>query len=660
MRRPAFDRRLARPSVLLGLSILALLAVCAIGAPWLAPHDPHGINPSLKFLPPVWEQSGQREYLLGTDQLGRDLLSRLIYGARNSLMIAGSAVALAAAFGGLVGLIAGYARGAVDALLMRLADVQLAFPFILLALAILAVSETKTALRIIIVLAIADWVIQARVVRARVLVEREREYVSAARALGASHLRTMFRYILPTVLPTLIVIAMIELAILMVVEAILAFLGLGIDPPGISWGTILADGRVNIAIAWWMLAFPGVAIFLAVLGVNLFADGLADVLDPRLKITGRFGRRLQLAGRFGRSPVTPAPEGGAAAGASADGKLLSVRGLRTEFPEKGGVVVAVYDVGFDIAPGERLGIVGESGSGKTVTALSIIGLVDAPGHVTAGSIRLKGEELVGRPIRFMNKVRGNRIAMIFQDPGTSLNPSLKIGYQIAEAIRLHQKTDRNEASKRVLDALRLVNISDPERVADAYPFQLSGGMQQRAMIAMALSCHPELLIADEPTTALDVTTQAQILRELDALVRRLNTGVMLITHDLGVIAEFTDRTVVMYAGTVCEVADTEKIVTDPKHPYTKGLLEAVLALDDPRRSAATAIPGEPVDPRDRPPGCPFASRCRHVMDVCRSVYPEPRPADDGRPVACHLYPADAAGARTESDDARAAADREPA
>jgi peptide/nickel transport system permease protein len=625
-------RRLARPSVLAGAAILLLLVACAVAAPWVAPHDPHAIRTPLRFLPPAWQEGGQAAYPLGTDQLGRDLLSRLVYGARTSLLIATAAVALSATAGVLLGLAAGYFRGPLDTLVMRLADVQLAFPFILLALAILAVSGEKTALRIVIVLAVADWVIHARVIRGRVLVEREREYVRAARALGASHPRVMLLYILPVILPTAIVIATLELAVLMLVESILAFLGLGIDPPGISWGTILADGRVNVAIAWWMLAFPGAAVFLAVLGVNLLADGLADVLDPRLKLTGRYTRWRRAWRR--RRPAPPAPHGRDPSA----GALLEVRGLRVEFPTDDGVVTAVRDVSFALAPGGRLGIVGESGSGKSVTALSVIGLLDAPGQVTAGSIRFKGRELLGLPERQLNRVRGGEIAMIFQDPATSLNPTLKVGYQVAEAVTLHRPgVDHRAAREQAVEVLRLVGIRDPQRVADAYPFQISGGMQQRAMIAMALSCSPDLLIADEPTTALDVTTQDQILRELDALVERLGTGVILISHDLSVVAEFTDHTVVMYAGTVCETGPTGALVRDPRHPYTQALLAAVDELDVTERGRLGVIPGDPPDPRERPPGCPFAPRCPQAMEVCQVEEPAPRRLAGDEIVACHLY-----------------------
>jgi oligopeptide/dipeptide ABC transporter ATP-binding protein len=636
-------RRLRRPSVAIGLAIVLLLLGCALFAGLLAPHDPNAIDPKQKFLPPAWAAGGDWSNLLGTDQLGRDVLSRLIHGARTSLMIAGAAVVIAAVVGIALGMLSGFYRGWVDTVIMRLADVQLAFPFILLALAILAVSDTKSAVRIILVLAIADWVIHARVVRSRVLVEREKEYVRGARALGASDARIMLRYILPSVLPTALVIALIELAVLMLLESILAFLGLGIDPPAVSWGTVLADGRENVAIAWWMLVFPGMAIFLAVLAINLVADGLADVLDPRLKLTGRFARgaarrRARPAAPAAAEGGAPAVAGAAAAGAAAasggDPPLLAVEGLRVEFPLTDGPVVrAVEEVSFSLRAGERLGIVGESGSGKSVSALAVMGLLDAPGRVAAGSVRLRGRELLDCSERQLNKVRGRELAMIFQDPGSSLNPVFKIGWQVAEAIELHQECGKGEARRRAIEALRLVNIRDPERVADCYPFEVSGGMQQRVMIAMALSCRPGLLIADEPTTALDVTTQAQILRELDALVERLGTGVVLITHDLGVVAEFTDRTLVMYAGTVCESGPTDRVVEDPRHPYTRALLEAVGELEG-EAPVAAPVRGEPLDPRERPPGCPFAPRCPLAMDVCRTE--APRLVDEGgeRAVAC--------------------------
>jgi len=572
-------RRLLRPGVVVGLLLIALLLACTLFADWIAPHSPTRMAPALKYLPPIWLEGSDPRYLLGTDQLGRDVLSRLIHGARTSLFIAVSAVMIATAFGVTVGLLAGYFRGWVDVVIMRIADIQLAFPFILLALAILSVTEVKSALTIIIVLAFADWVIHARIVRGRVLVEREKEYVRGARALGASNLRIMFLYVLPAILPTVIVIAMIELAVLMLVESILSFIGLGIDPPAISWGTALADGRRSLGNAWWMMVFPGVAIFLAVLAINLVADGLADVLDPRLKLSGiyrRADRSKALA-----SPRTMEQK---------ESPLLVVNNLSVMFPlDDGGSVSAVKAVSFAVKAGERLGIVGESGSGKSVTAMTVMGLLDSAGYISSGSIRLKGRELVGSSERELNRVRGRGMAMIFQDASTALNPVFRVGWQIEEAILLHQKVSRSQARKNALDLLRMVNIAEPERVAQSYPFEISGGMQQRAMIAIALSCGPDLLIADEPTTAVDVTTQAQILRELDALIARLGTGVILISHDLGVIAEFTDRVLVMKDGEVVESGPTAEIVAAPRHPYTQQLLAAVRSLEGEEPTGEKAV-----------------------------------------------------------------------
>jgi ABC-type dipeptide/oligopeptide/nickel transport system ATPase component len=242
-------------------------------------------------------------------------------------------------------------------------------------------------------------------------------------------------------------------------------------------------------------------------------------------------------------------------------------------------VQAVKDASFALEAGERLGIVGESGSGKSVTAMTVMGLLDSAGRIASGSVRLKGRELIGLSETELNRIRGRGMAMIFQDAATALNPVFRVGWQIEEAILLHQPVSRAEARRMALDMLRMVNIAEPERVAQSYPFEISGGMQQRAMIAIALSCRPDLLIADEPTTALDVTTQAQILRELDALIARLGTGVVLISHDLGVIAEFTERVLVMKDGEVVESGRTADVVAAPRHPYTQQLLAAVRRLE---------------------------------------------------------------------------------
>ena len=299
--------------------------------------------------------------------------------------------------------------------------------------------------------------------------------------------------------------------------------------------------------------------------------------------------------------------------------LIEVSNLQTHFPTRAGLVRAVNDVSFHIDEGELLGLVGESGCGKSITALSIMRLIYPPGRIAAGSITFKGEELTKTSEDRMRDIRGNDIAMIFQDPMTSLNPVFTVGEQIAEALRLHRKLDKKAAWAAAIDAMKEVSIPAPERRAADYPHQLSGGMRQRVMIAMALACDPELLIADEPTTALDVTIQAQILELLDELRRTRKLAVLLITHDLGVIAETADRVCVMYTGKIVEESGVGEIFDNPKHPYTRGLLRSVpklTAYNIARSPRLQTIEGTVPSPTDLPKGCHFAPRCEHVMELC--------------------------------------------
>jgi oligopeptide/dipeptide ABC transporter ATP-binding protein len=303
--------------------------------------------------------------------------------------------------------------------------------------------------------------------------------------------------------------------------------------------------------------------------------------------------------------------------------LLRVKDLVTSFRTDEGELRAVDGVSFEVAEGKTLGVVGESGCGKSVTSLSIMRLVPSPpGRVAAGSIELDGRNLLTLSEREMRSIRGNRISMIFQEPMTSLNPVYTVGAQIVEAVRLHQNKSRREARQRAVEMLRLVGIPSPESNADAYPHQLSGGMRQRVMIAMALACEPKLLIADEPTTALDVTIQAQILELLRKLQEQLKMSIILITHDLGVVAEHADDVIVMYAGKVVESASVEQLFAHPKHPYTRGLLESVPRLQRSRTRRLPTIEGMVPDLRDLPSGCRFADRCGFVVDACREKEPE--------------------------------------
>jgi oligopeptide transport system ATP-binding protein len=324
--------------------------------------------------------------------------------------------------------------------------------------------------------------------------------------------------------------------------------------------------------------------------------------------------------------------------------ILEVRNLRTYFSTDDGIVKAVDGVSFALAKGETLGIVGESGCGKSVTSLSVMRLIPSPpGRIMSGDVLLDGASVLEMDQHALRALRGARISMIFQDPMTCLNPFLRVSTQLVETLRLHQKLRRREAKDKAVEMLRMVGIPKPERRIDDYPHQFSGGMRQRVMIAMALSCNPEILIADEPTTALDVTIQAQILEIIKELSRKLGTAVILITHDLGVVSGMCDRINVMYAGRVVERGVTDVIFADPKHPYTRGLIRSVPRLDRGTGERLFSIPGAPPSLIDMPECCPFHPRCEHAMEACRKQYPPETDFGDGHRVHCWLYDAAAAG-----------------
>jgi oligopeptide transport system ATP-binding protein len=320
--------------------------------------------------------------------------------------------------------------------------------------------------------------------------------------------------------------------------------------------------------------------------------------------------------------------------------LLEVNNLKTYFFTRGGVVKAVDDVSLTIKPGETLGVVGESGCGKSVTALSVMRLVaNPPGKIVAGEINLNGENILEMSQEELTELRGSQISMIFQDPMTSLNPVFTVGYQIAETVQRHRKEiSKDQAWKRAIEMLDLVRISDAKRRAKNYPHEFSGGMRQRVMIAIALACNPKLLIADEPTTALDVTIQAQILELMKGLSKEFNTAVMLITHDLGVVAGSCERVNVMYAGHIVESAPVKQVFETPAHPYTVGLLHSIPRLDDQRGIKLTPIAGQPPDLLNPPVGCPYAPRCPKVQSRCRRERPELMPVGRGEQVAACFYP----------------------
>ena len=295
--------------------------------------------------------------------------------------------------------------------------------------------------------------------------------------------------------------------------------------------------------------------------------------------------------------------------------LLEVNDLHTSFYTPAGEVKAVNGISFNLDQGKVLGIVGESGSGKSVTAYSIMQILEKTGKIISGSIKFNGEELVGAGEKAMKHIRGNKISIIFQDPMTSLNPTYTIGHQLMEAILLHTNRNKKQAYDRAVEMLRLVNVNEPEKRMKQYPFEFSGGMRQRVMIAMALACEPDILIADEPTTALDVTIQAQILELMQSLQKELGMAIIMITHDLGVVAQMCDEVIVMYAGSICEQGTADEIFYNPKHEYTKGLMRSIPTLDSDGKKLEP-ITGTPIDLLNMPEGCPFAPRCDAAMKIC--------------------------------------------
>ena len=626
-RKGAWRRAAKDPLVLVSVAYLTLLLLTAAFAPWLAPYDPMSLNVENRLASP------SREHWFGTDNLGRDQFSRVLFGSRIALQAALPTVAFAALLGVVYGLIAGYFGGWVDRIAMRVVDVLDAIPLLMLAIAMVA-ALGRGLNSALIGVALAFSVTYAKLCRGQVLVEREREYVDSARVMGIGHLRIMFREILPNAAAPLIVQTSIFLGLALLVEAMLSFLGLGAAAGEPSWGLMLDDARAYQARQPWLAVFPGLAISVTVLMFNLFGDGLRDAFD----LTGPRGsgrKRGRPAAVEGRRPAAevaapggpdrggslavsrdPGPAAGDLAASSADA-VITVADLRIEFPGPSGRawVPVVRDVTFDVAKTEVFGLVGESGSGKSMTALAMAGLVPTPGVVTDGSVRLGELDLLQLKEKRLNSVRGRRIGMIFQSPMAALSPVHSIGRQISDPLRRHIGLSKKQARERSIELLRRVGVPAPERRIDDYPFQFSGGMAQRAVIAIALAAEPDLLIADEPTTALDVTVQEQVLDLLLGLRDEFGMSILLITHDLGVVADTCDRVAVMYAGQIVELGEVSEAFRSPKHPYTSALLEAMPQVGMEGGRLAT-IPGRVPPAWSWPSGCAFAPRCDHALDAC--------------------------------------------
>ncbi|MEJ1160622.1 dipeptide/oligopeptide/nickel ABC transporter permease/ATP-binding protein [Prosthecomicrobium sp. N25] len=590
--------------------LLVLLIGLALAAPYLPLQNPVRMSVPKRMAPPSWD------FPLGNDEFGRDVLSRIVWGARASLLVAFASAAIASVVGTALGVLGGYLRGTTEFMALRFVDVLLCFPPLLLALLVVTLLGPGVG-TLIPVLALVFIPGFTRVAYAGVLSVRSHEYVEAVRALGAGPGRIMWRTVLPNIGGPILVQFSLVTATAVVLESGLSFLGLGVVPPAPSWGLMIGSARATMTQQPLLLLWPCLALTLTILIMNALCDGLRDLFDPHPEPASLWGRLTGL--RPATDPAAPAPA------------LLDIRDLTLEIPAADYTIRPVRDLSLHVARGETLAIVGESGSGKSLTGLAVMGLLPAVVRPAAGSIRFDGRELLDLDEAALADLRGRSVAMIFQDPMSSLNPVHRVGDQIAEAILAHGRLGRGAAMRKAVDLMASVGIPDPETRARAFPHELSGGMRQRVMIAMAIANDPVLLIADEPTTALDVTIQAQVLELLADLKTRLDLAMIFVSHSLPVVASIADRVVVLYAGELVEEGPTAAVFARPRHPYTAALLAS--APDDSGR-APKPIEGTVPAPNEIPPGCVFAPRCALRVAACEASRPALESPAEGRVTRC--------------------------
>ncbi|MEU9898661.1 dipeptide/oligopeptide/nickel ABC transporter permease/ATP-binding protein [Streptomyces phaeochromogenes] len=571
-KRDRLLRRTLRDPLAVGcLVVLALVILASLAAPLLTDQAPdHSVLADT--LAPM---SGAHP--LGGDGVGRDVLSRLLYGGRTSLLGGTLAALVAFLVGGPLGLVSGFYRGWFDAASGWIINVIMAVPAIIVMLVVMAaVSQDLNVAMLVLGVIMAPMVF--RLIRASVVSVREELYVDAARVSGLGDSRIMRRHILPVVIAPSVIQATQLFAVAIGIQAGLSFLGLGKSSQA-SWGAMLNDGFTNVYTTPTLLVWPGLAMGVTILAASLLGNAVRDALGTT---ETRVVRRRR-----------PAPRKTVAGGPAPSDRLLTVDDLRISYPKPGrsggsdGDKIVVDGVSLTVERGEVLGLVGESGSGKSQTAFAVLGLLPNEAEVTADQMVFAGKELLGVSQAALNALRGRGIGYVPQEPMSNLDPCFRIGSQLVEPMRKHLGISRGEARTRALELLARVGIPDPERVFKSYPHQVSGGMAQRVLIAGAVSCDPQLLIADEPTTALDVTVQAEVLDLMRSLQQEREMGMILVTHDFGVVADICDRVAVMQSGRIVETAPIEKIFASPEHTYTRMLLDSTLE-GGPARAALGA------------------------------------------------------------------------
>ena len=574
---------------------LVVVVGAAAFADVLAP-DPDRLYTDVAGRPPSWRHP------FGTSRIGHDLLARSMHGSRLVLVVMGASTLVGLALGGALGMLAGYARGWIERVVLVVLDAWIAIPSFMALLAVVTYVGRQVWI-IALAIGLVTVPMFARVVRTATGVVAGSDYVAAARVLGARHARVLWRDVAPNVVGPVAAYTFVAMGMALLMEGTLTYLGFGLNFRDVTWGSLVQEGQRELDVRPYLALIPAGLFFATILALNVVGD--------------RWSARY-VATRWRRT--TPPVTTPSAVVASSD-DLLLLDGVTTTIATATGTVHAVRDVTLALPRGMVVALVGESGSGKTMLARSILRLLPA-GGATAGHVWLDGDDLLALDARALREVRGRRIATVLQDPMTSLDPVVRVGAQIAELVRVHLGVGRRAARARARELLADVGVGDAPRRARQYPHELSGGLRQRVAIAMALACEPALLIADEPTSALDVTVQAQILDLLLRLQQERHLTVLLVTHDMGIVARYADEVAVMYAGRIVERGSTAALFAQPSMPYTAALLAAVPRVDGDSHARITGIVGQPADARDVPAGCSFAPRCAYADERCVGERPE--------------------------------------